>query len=51
MELATKAEWKWDIETVKDRLMLAIIGLGGLLTVAWCATIAGAAAWLIAQLW
>ena len=51
MELTTIAVRKWDAETIKDRVVLAIIGFSGLLTVAWCATLAGVAVSLIAQVW
>ena len=47
MEASNQLVQKWDTETFKDRLMLAAIGFGGLLTVVWCATIAGVAVWLI----
>ena len=47
MELTTKAEQKWDAEAIKDRLMLAIIGFSGLLTVAWCGILAALGWWAV----
>ena len=41
----------WDRETIKDRLLLAVICFGGVMTISWCAILATLGWWLVGHAW